>query len=122
MLHKIYFAKIIRRKSNGFVMRERYIEPLYTIGVTARMLKVCLATLRIWEKKGLIKPARLGKNRFYSRCDVNRLENIKKLLRIKRINIQGVKSILSEERCWEIKKCKTQDKKKCPVYRKYNSK
>ncbi|MCM8830981.1 MAG: MerR family transcriptional regulator, partial [Candidatus Omnitrophica bacterium] len=31
-----------------------YREPVYTIGVVAKLLKVCPATLRIWEKKNLI--------------------------------------------------------------------
>lgn len=100
-------------------MKENYREPVYTIGITAGMLKVCSATLRIWEKKGLIKPHRLGKNRFYSRCDVDRLEHIKKLIQKKRINIQGVKNILSTAKCWEIKKCKAQDRESCPVYLTY---
>ena len=62
-------------------------EPVYTIGIVAKMLKVCQATLRIWERKGLIKPARLGKNRFYSQCDLERLEHIKDLIQMKKINI-----------------------------------
>lgn len=101
-------------------MKQSYKEPLYTIGITAGMLKVCTATLRIWERKNLIKPSRIGKNRFYSKCDINRLEYIKGLLRKKRINIEGVKSILESERCWDIKQCKTEIRKACPVYLKHS--
>lgn len=100
-------------------MKERYREPVYTIGIVAKKLKVCLATLRIWEKKGLIKPKRLGKNRFYSRCDIDRLEDIKELLQKKGVNIEGVKNILSTSKCWEIKKCQLAERKVCPVYLKY---
>ena len=35
-----------------------YKDPVYTIGIVAKFLKVCTATLRIWERKGLIKPTR----------------------------------------------------------------
>ena len=80
-------------------MEQGYREPVYTIGIVARMLRVCPATLRIWERKGLIKPKRLGKNRFYSRCDIDRLEYIKKLIQKKRLNIEGVKNILSTTLC-----------------------
>lgn len=100
-------------------MEHTYREPVYTIGIVARMLKVCPATLRIWERKGLIKPTRLGKNRFYSRCDLDRLENIKDLLQKKHVNIEGVKNILNTTQCWEVKKCKPKERSSCPVYLKY---
>ena len=97
-------------------MKHGYSEPVYSIGIVTKSLKVVPATLRIWEKKGLIKPARLGKNRYYSKFDLDRLEHIKNLLREKRINIEGVKSILQTTYCWEIKKCKPKERNKCPVY------
>jgi len=100
-------------------VQQGYTTPLYTIGITADIIKVCTATLRIWEKKGLIKPARLGKNRFYSRCDIERLKEIKDMIQKKRINIQGVKKILSTTNCWEIKYCEEEEKKICPVYIRY---
>ena len=100
-------------------MREGYTTPLYTIGIAANFIKVCTATLRIWEKKGLVRPARLGKNRFYSKCDIDRLEEIKDMVQKKRINIQGVKKILSTTHCWEIKRCREEEKKVCPVYIRY---
>ncbi|MFC1658388.1 MerR family transcriptional regulator [Candidatus Omnitrophota bacterium] len=99
-------------------MKQEYKQPVYTIGIVAELLKVCPATLRIWESKKLIKPARIGKNRFYSKCDLDRLEYIKELLE-KGINIEGVKSILGANRCWEIKKCKPAERQGCSVYLKY---
>lgn len=69
-------------------------QPLYTIGITARLLGVCQATLRLWEKKGLIQPERIGKNRFYSSSNMKRLRKIKRLLQEDRINIAGIKTIL----------------------------
>jgi len=96
-----------------------YREPVYPIGVVARLLRVCPATLRIWERKGLIKPSRLGKNRFYSKCDLETLGYIKELIQRKRINIEGVKTILKSKRCWEIKNCKPQERERCKVYLNY---
>lgn len=98
-------------------MKQDYAEPVYTIGIAAKFLKVCPDTLRIWERKGLIKPARLGKNRFYSKCDIERLEYIKDLIQRKRINIQGVKNIMNITRCWELKECKPKERNACAVYR-----
>jgi MerR family transcriptional regulator/heat shock protein HspR len=100
-------------------MKQDYGTPVYTIGIVAKMLEVCTATLRIWERKKLIKPVRIGKNRFYSKCDLDRLEYIKELLQKKHINIEGVKGILDTTRCWDIKKCKPKEKQSCLVYLKY---
>ena len=100
-------------------MDQAYTEPVYTVGVMAKFLKVCPATLRIWEKKSLIHPKRLGKDRFYSKCDLDRLERIKNLIQKKRINIEGVKNILSTTRCWEVKNCNKKERGICPVYLKY---
>jgi len=100
-------------------MKQDYKEPIYNIGIVADKLGVCQATIRIWERKKLIKPARIGKNRSYSSCDLDRLWEIKKLLQKKRINIEGVKNILSTTRCWEVKNCAPKERKLCSVYLKY---
>ncbi|MBU1863650.1 MAG: MerR family transcriptional regulator [Candidatus Omnitrophica bacterium] len=95
-------------------------KPVYTIGIVAHLLEVCLATLRIWEHKGLIKPARLGKNRYYSRCDLGKLKFIKEMVQQKRINLAGVRELMLKKPCWEIKKCKPRERNKCAVYRNQN--
>jgi MerR family transcriptional regulator, heat shock protein HspR len=97
-------------------MEHEYREPVYPVGITAKFLKVCPATLRIWEKRGLIRPARLGKNRFYSKSDLDRLVLIKDMTQKKRINIEGIKSILRSSHCWDVKKCKPEERSACPVY------
>lgn len=93
-----------------------YKEPVYTIGIVARKLNVSIATLRIWEKKSLIKPARLGKNRFYSQWDLDRLFRIKELLQKEHINIRGAKKVLDSMHCWQIKKCNPKTRNSCSVY------
>ncbi len=100
------------------MIKENYKKPVYTIAIAAGFLKVCPNTLRIWERKGLIKPARLGKNRFYSRYDIDRLDYVKELLQKKHVNIEGVKQILISTHCWEVKKCKPKERKACAFFRK----
>ncbi len=90
-------------------------EPVFTIGIMSRLLQVTQTTLRIWEKKGLIKPRRLGKNRYYSQDELNRLREIKCLLQEKGLNIAGVKEVLDGRRCWVVKKC-GDNKFACAVY------
>ena len=89
--------------------------PLFSIGVVAEMIGVTPATLRLWEKKGLISPARRGKNRSYSHLDRDRLKEIKRLLGEQRLNIAGVRAALGRKRCWDLKRCGPQ-KETCPVY------
>ncbi len=98
-------------------METNYKEPLYTIGIVAKLLGVCPATLRIWEKSGLIKPKRLGKNRYYSKADLDQLEHVKKLIQEKGINIEGVKAILNTTPCWEIQKCPEKVRISCQVFK-----
>ena len=92
-------------------------EPVFTIGVVARKLRVTPMTLRIWEKRGLIQPSRIGKNRFYSEYDLTRLAMIEHLLQEKHLNIEGVKEVLELKRCWEIRGCTVDERSGCPRYR-----
>lgn len=94
-----------------------YNEPVYTIGIVARKLNVCAATLRIWERKGLLTPTRIGKNRFYSDCDLDRLRYIKRSIQERGINIEGVKALLASPKCWEINECEPAVRRTCKVYR-----
>lgn len=73
------------------------VNPNCTIGTVSRILNLCTDTLRIWEKKGLIKPRREGKNRIYSRSDIDRLRTIKELIHEQGLNVAGVKKVLGTE-------------------------
>ena len=47
---------------------------LYTIGIVAALLDEHPETLRVWERNGLLTPARFGKQRRYSNEDVKKLK------------------------------------------------
>lgn len=98
------------------MVKEQEHLPVYTIGIAAKLLGVCPATLRLWESKGIIKPSRIGKNRFYSKCDIDRLEYVKCLLQKRRINVAGVKEILDRNFCWDLKDCSEEERRTCSVY------
>jgi MerR family transcriptional regulator/heat shock protein HspR len=54
--------------------------PLYMIGVVAEMVKIHPQTLRMYEKKGLIRPSRSeGKTRMYSPEDVEEIARVTRL-------------------------------------------
>jgi MerR family transcriptional regulator/heat shock protein HspR len=69
-------------------------EPLYVIGVVARMLRVHPQTLRMYEREGLISPVRAGGQRLYSESEIERLDMILSLTRNMGVNRAGVDIIL----------------------------
>jgi len=80
-------------------------QPLYTIGVVAELLGVHPETLRVWERNGLIKPARSHKQRLYSNNDLRRLRFINKMFEDKGLILAGVKQVIQLYPCWWMKNC-----------------
>ncbi len=77
---------------------------VYVISVAAELAGVHPQTLRIYERKGLLEPARTsGGNRRYSNADLQRLRRIHELME-EGMNIAGVTRILAlEERVAALK-------------------
>ena len=79
--------------------REQQEQPddraLYIISVAAELTGVHPQTLRIYERKGLLNPARTaGNTRRYSERDIDRLRAIQELTQEHGINLAGVKMIV----------------------------
>jgi MerR family transcriptional regulator/heat shock protein HspR len=71
-------------------------ETYYAIGVVAKMYNIHQQTLRLYEREGLLKPARSdGNTRLYSEKDLERLELILSLCRDMGVNLAGVDIILN---------------------------
>jgi|SRR5713101_2426300 len=70
-------------------------EPVYVIGIAARMVDMHPQTLRLYERLGLLKPARRGFNRLYSDADIARLRQIQRLTQEMGVNLAGVEIILN---------------------------
>ncbi len=67
---------------------------VYIISVAARLADVHPQTLRIYERKGLLKPDRVSNRRHYSEADIERCRLIQELTRDMGVNLAGVKMIL----------------------------
>jgi MerR family transcriptional regulator/heat shock protein HspR len=73
--------------------------PLYRISVVAEMLALHPQTLRVYERKGLIRPSRTtGRTRLYSAEDVEEIRLILRLSRDLGVNLAGVEIILKMRR------------------------
>lgn len=70
---------------------------LYIISVAAELAGVHPQTLRIYERKGLLRPSRTaGNTRRYSERDLDRLRLIQRLTQ-RGVNLAGVKMIMDLE-------------------------
>jgi len=76
---------------------------VYIISVAAELAGVHPQTLRIYERKGLVMPARTaGNTRRYSDKDIERLRMIQRLTQAEGINLAGVRMIVEMESQLEL--------------------
>ena len=81
-----------RRRADGYVM----------ISVIAERYNIHPQTLRLYEREGLIKPARTqGNTRLYGESEIRKLEMILALTRDLGVNLAGIEVILNMQRALE---------------------
>jgi MerR family transcriptional regulator/heat shock protein HspR len=81
--------------------RNEHSRAVYVISVAAELAGVHPQTLRIYERKGLVDPARTeGGSRRYSDADINQLRRIQELTN-EGLNLAGVKRVLELEAALE---------------------
>ncbi len=80
------------------MITKRKDEPVYMIGIAARMLDVHPQTLRLYDREGLLCPMRHGRQRLYSERDIEVLHFILNLTRDMGVNRAGVDIILRMRR------------------------
>ena len=90
--------------------------PLYPIGVVAELIGITDQTIRLYERHGLIKPARRKRNRFYSENDLKWIQCVRDLIHNKKISIQGIKKLLEYAPCWDLTDCPKEEREKCSAY------
>lgn len=75
-------------------MRRDGSEPVYVISVAAKLVEAHPQTLRLYERLGLLMPARTENNiRLYSDHDIERLRQIQRLTSVG-LNLAGVEMVL----------------------------
>ena len=78
--------------------------PLYSIGVVSDLLQVHPETIRVWERHGVIRPQRRGRQRFYSNNDLKRLQFIQRLTD-EGLNLPAISHYLKLYPCWQLSDC-----------------
>jgi DNA-binding transcriptional MerR regulator/quercetin dioxygenase-like cupin family protein len=66
------------------------------IGEAARRVGMSASALRLWERQGLVRPARsAGRYRLYSEEDLARLRRVRRMRQEERVNAPGIRHILA---------------------------
>jgi MerR family transcriptional regulator/heat shock protein HspR len=87
-----------RRGRRAEMRPEDQDRAVYIISVAAELAGVHPQTLRIYERKGLLRPARTaGNTRRYSDRDIDRLRMIQRLTQVEGLNLAGVRMIVEME-------------------------
>ena len=68
----------------------------YLIGEAARRVGVSASALRLWERQGLLRPARRGRYRLYTDADVEHLRSVRRLRQVDRLNAPGIRRLLRD--------------------------
>ena len=77
---------------------EDEFRPVFMISVAAELAEMHPQTLRMYERRGLIRPRRSSKStRLYSLADVERLRRIQQLVAESGLNLAGVERVLEME-------------------------
>lgn len=88
-------------------------KPVYPISIVAELIGTTDQTLRLYEKHGLVSPARRKNTRYYSDNDVKWIKCVRDLIHKKKISIPAIKKLLDYAPCWEIKDCPEEQKSGC---------
>jgi MerR family transcriptional regulator/heat shock protein HspR len=91
-------------------------EPIFTIGMAAKILEVHQRTLRNYEESGLVKPSRRGKWRYYSMRDIKWIECLREMIHSHGISINAVKKLLAYTPCWNIIDCPFEKRQRCSAF------
>jgi MerR family transcriptional regulator, heat shock protein HspR len=96
LIHIPYNPRIMDWQEGGDEMATRD-RGVYAISVAADMVSMEIQNLRVYERRGLLEPARTaGGTRLYSSDDIDRLNRIRELL-ADGLNLAGIARVLRLE-------------------------
>lgn len=68
----------------------------WLIGQAAERVGVSPSALRLWERQGLVRPARRGRYRLYTDADVEHLRSVRRLRQVDHLNAPGIRRVLRD--------------------------
>ena len=92
-------------------------DPIFTVGVAAQRVGVSEATLRLYDREGLVQPSKSRSGRrLYSVNDLLLVEKVRILIHGEGLNFAGVRAFFSTVPCWKVRHCPEAAKQTCSVY------
>jgi MerR family transcriptional regulator/heat shock protein HspR len=93
----------------------RSYDNCYKIGEVARQLAIAVETIRMYEREGilLVEKTETGQ-RIFNEDDIHWIGCIRRLIKDKGLNIEGIRRLLALLPCWTLRPCSDDEKKNCP--------
>ena len=92
-------------------------DPVYTIGVAAKLLGVSVHLLRVYEQEGLILSERTPTGRrMYSDLEIEKVRCIRRMIKEEGMNYEGVRRMLALVPCWRLRKCEHHERDTCSAF------
>jgi len=89
-------------------------EPIFPIGVAAKMVGVSSSTLRMYETEGLLIPYKTTtKMRLFTDEDIEWIRHIRTLIKKEKLGVEGIRRILALIPCWKMRDCTKEARKSC---------
>jgi MerR family transcriptional regulator, heat shock protein HspR len=101
-------------------VQEEFPEPVrgvYRIGTAAELLGVHPRTLRLYEERGLVVPARKHGQRLYSQNDIRWLRCLRRLIHEEGYGLDAIVKLLDFAPCWELRDCPPETRTQCEASR-----
>ena len=98
-------------------INEKFLEPVYTIGIAAKKLGVSVHSLRLYESEGLIRPFKTETGRrLYSDLEIEKVQCIRHMIQDEGLNFEGIRRLLALVPCWKLRKCDANPDKRCSAF------
>ena len=91
-------------------------QAVFTISAAAEMLAVTPRTLRMYERDGLLAPARHGKWRYYSLDNLKWISCLREMIHEHGISLAAIHKLLQYTPCWNIAGCPFEKRKLCTAF------
>lgn len=96
--------------------KEGVVAPMMSIGRAAELTGLSVSALRKYEAAGLIMYHRTESGyRVLSEEDLIRIRLIQHLIKVKGLNLEGIRRLWALLPCWELKSCSAEARTGCPV-------
>jgi MerR family transcriptional regulator/heat shock protein HspR len=87
------------------------------IGEVARQLDLAVETIRMYEREGLLLAHKTATGqRLFDESDVHWIGCIRRLIKEKGLNLEGIRRLLALIPCWELRPCSEEERKNCPAF------